>query len=325
MAPPQRSATKKRPKPKRRRGAGPRGTARGSGVRAHWRGLDPLMDARGREVKRFYKLETLASATEHLIGERDRFFVPSIQDVLGPAAVTTLEFNLFIETPARLVFRLRAANAKRKRASFAFVVAKNVSPYSAHLAAEHANLGWLHPRAPRFVLKPLRGGAIYLPDRHRRAGHSREVFAYLAPWPTRFHELGIGKNRRFFVKGRPLQPLTAAQTDDLKARMVAAVVSTYDPVRGDCVAVPDVTQGDFLATRPQRGRGALTLKLISCRGVLKRMTPAKLSTGFWANRTRGTVRRSGSRPTIPTGSWRAWPTPWAVIQRVSGSAPIARP
>ena len=61
--------------------AAPRGKShakRGTEAHVRWTGLAPLVDARGREMKRFFKLETLASATEHALRGRDRFILPSI-------------------------------------------------------------------------------------------------------------------------------------------------------------------------------------------------------------------------------------------------------
>lgn len=260
---------------KRRPGSRKPASQRAPDLRIRWHGLGPLLDARGREVKRFYKLETLTSAAEYAIRQhRDHFIVPSIQAVMGAAPLHELAFDLFLETPARLIFRLRATNANRKQAAFAFIAAKNADPYSKRLAAEHADLARFHDRAPNWILKPLCGGRLYLPDRYRRAAHGRKIFAYLAQWPRGFHRLAIGKNRCFFVGGEPVQPLTAAQTEELKAQMVAIVARTYDRERHDCISLPDVTAGDFLATRPQSG--ALKLKLIGCHGALKNMNPAKL-------------------------------------------------
>ena len=271
---PARSRT--RPARRSKSAAGNR-AARASGPRVRWRGLTSPQDARGRDAKRFYKPETLAAATELLLERRNQFLLPSVQAVLGPLPVSTLDLELCIETETRLVFRLRAANVKRRRASFALIAAKHPD-FGKALAAEHATLKRMHGRAPKLLLKPYGGGAVHLPDRHRRASHGRDVFVYLAQWPSGFNELGVGPKGCFFVGGTPIQPLTAAQTEDLKARMIALVVSTFDRGRRDCIGLPDVTQGDLLATRPQRG--ALRLKLLACRGVIKRATPAKLIHGM---------------------------------------------
>lgn len=255
----------------------PRSSGPGEGnpdVRVRWSGLGPLVESAEGPIKRYYKLETLANATERLIHQHDRFIVPSVQQVLGAAPVVRLSFNLLIETASKLIFHVSASNAKRKRGALAFIVAKNDAPYSAQLAGEHGNLRRLREQAPKSVFRAFKGGRVFLPDRHRRAGHGREIFAYMAKWPSGYRELGIGKNRCFFVQGDPPQPLTDEQTEALKAQMVTIIAETYNPTRLECMAMPDVTQLDFLATRPQRG--AMKLKLIGCRGMLKYMTPAKV-------------------------------------------------
>ena len=191
---------------------------------------------------------------------------------MGAAPLANIAFDFFLETESKLLFRMRVSNAQRRRASFAYVVAKNTGVFSERLEAEHANLGWLHERVSRYVLTPLRGGTVYLPDRHRRAGHGREVFAYLASWPAKHHELGLGPNLQFFVGGKTIQPITEEQTDILKGRMAGVVAGTYHPQRHYCIETPDLLRGDFLATRPQQG--AMRVKLVTCRGIRKGMTPA---------------------------------------------------
>lgn len=242
--------------------------------RTRWSGLDPLLDAYGNERKRFFKLETLANATDYFLRRPDAFIVASVQDALGPFPVTALAFELFLETPGKLVFRARATNAKGRQGTFSFVVAKNDDPYSGRLAIERASLWRLYQQIPKLVLKPLRGGTVYLPDRHGRSDQGRSIYGYMAEWPSGFHEIGVGKNGCFFIQGQPPQPVTAEQTETIKARMAALVAATFHERRRDCIEIPDIDEADFLASRPQQG--AIRLKLVTCRGVLKHMTPEKV-------------------------------------------------
>jgi hypothetical protein len=257
--------------PDKRGGAAARHSA---SVRVRWNGIEHLDDG----VKRFYKIETLASAVEYLIQNRDSFIVPSIQASFEREAVASLDFDFFAELPGKLMFRVRASTAKRKTAMFAFVVAKNADPFSKHLAAEHANLKHFHARAPESIMQPLRGGRIYLPDRHQRAGYGREVYGFMAKWPTGHTGLGMGKGSCFVILGQPLQPLLPAQTDDVKAALMAIVARTYDAARRDAIVLPEAVGGDVVVTRP--GRGSMKVKLVACRGVRKNLTPAKLVHAF---------------------------------------------
>ena len=246
-----------------------------SGPRVRWEGLRSLFDFWGNEIKRFYQLETLASAVEWMIQtNRDRFLLPSIQQVLGPTPVTSLVFELFQEGKYQLIFRLHAANAKRKEATFAFVVAKHHEEYSRVAQAELGNLHVLHQRAPMAVVKPFRGGRVYLPDRHKRVSHGREIYAYVTQWLSGYHELGVNRNLQFFINTKKPHTFTIAQTEQLKARIVETIVRTFDPAKRDCMELPQVASGDFVVTDPIRG--GPRIKLIACRRMTPYMTPAKL-------------------------------------------------
>jgi len=242
--------------------------------RVHWSGFRPLFDFWGNEIKRFYKLETLARATEWMLQTKDRFLIPSIQDVLGPSPVTSLAFELFQEGKYQLIFRLVAGNARRKQTSFAFVVAKHHEDYSQLARTEHHLLRVLNARAPRSVVKPFRGGPIYLPDRHKRLDHGREVYAYVTQWFSGFYELGVNRDLQFFLNVAKPHTFTIAQTEALKGAMIEIIVRTYDPVKRECMDIPQIASGDFVASDPSRG--APKLRLIACRRMLTNVTPAKL-------------------------------------------------
>jgi len=259
----------------RERGPGGK-SARGEkqALRIRWDGLRPMFDFWGNEIKRFYQLETLAGAAEWMLETgRDRFLIVSIQQVLGPAPVTSLVFELFQEGKYQLIFRLRAINARRKDGTFALVVAKHAEEYSRVAQAELGNLHTLYKRAPMAVVKPFRGGHIYLPDRHRRAGHGREIYAYMTQWLGGYHELGVNRDLQFFINTQRPHTFTISQTELLKAQMVEIIARTYDPAARDCMDMPQVASGDFVVTA---SHGTPRLKLIACRRMIKNVTPAKL-------------------------------------------------
>ena len=70
------------------------------------------------------------------------------------------------------------------------------------------------------------------------------------------------------------QRLTNAQTEDLKTKMVEIIARTYDPLKRDCMEMPQIASGDFVVTKPTQG--PLKLKLIACRRIVNRISPAKL-------------------------------------------------
>jgi hypothetical protein len=239
-----------------------------------WKNLVPMYDFWGKEFERYYKLETLTNAVEGAIRGQDKFVLPSVHDVLGPAPVTRITGELFQEGRIQLIFRLRAVNANRKRASFALVAAKNHQDYSDIARAEHKNLRILYKRAPQCVVRPYRGSIVFLPDRHRRSSHNREVYVYLTEWLRGFHELGIQRNHQLYVNVANKQTFTPTQSQALKRRMVEIVLRTYDPKGRTCMGLPQLASGDFVVTKP--GLGTPKLKLIACREMLQRMSPARL-------------------------------------------------
>lgn len=244
------------------------------GIATRWTGFRPLFDYWGNEIVRFYKLETLASAVDwSLQTKRDRFIVPSIQQALGPAPVVSLAFELFQEGRYQFIFRVRAVNARKKEGFFALVVAKRSEDYSKLAAGEHTHLRIIHERAPEFVVRPFRGGNIYLPDRHGRVEHGRDIYAYVTQWLAGFHELGINDRLQFIINIKARHTFTIAQTEQLKARMVEIVAGTYSPKKRDCMDLPEIASGDFVVTAPPKPP---RIKLIACRRMLRNITPVKL-------------------------------------------------
>ncbi len=242
-------------------------------IRTQWKSLRPMFDFWGVEMKRHYSLETLSNAVDRLVRTSDRFIVRSVQMVLGPPPVTSLTFELFQEGKYQIVFRLRATNAKGNQASFGFIVAKNATDFTEVSRLEHGNMNRIHGRSPKYVVEPLLGGMIFLPDRHRRETHHREVYAYLTRWLGGFHELGIAKNLQYYLNVAPPQYLTLAQTQDAKRACVEIIASTYSMKDRNGTAMPQIASGDFVIARPSNG--PLKLRLIACRKLLDKVPPAR--------------------------------------------------
>ena len=233
-----------------------------------------MFDYWGEEIPRYYRLETLANAVEHHLRTRDRFIIPSVNAVMGPVPLVSMRFKLFQEGAVQLIFQLQAVNAKKNRTSLAFVVAKNATELSKTAHQEHQNLRALHVRRPEDVVEPLQGGKIFLPDRHGRKTHGREIYAYLTRWLGGYHELGVNKNLQFFINALPPHTFTRDQTEALKQRIVEIVVASYDPNQKTAMAIPQVASGDFVVTRTKSG--VPRIKLIACRTLQKRVTPPRL-------------------------------------------------
>lgn len=234
-----------------------------------------MFDFWGLEMKRFYQMDTLCHAVEWMLHtKRDRFLMRSVRDALGPAPVNSLVFELFQEGKFQLIFRLRAGNVKRRHHQFAFVVAKRGGDFSTVAQGEHAILTQLHARAPEYVVQPFGGGNIFLPDRHNRPEHGRDIYAYLTQWLSEYHELGVDKDLQLIVNIVPRHKCTVDQTERIKGQIVEVVLRTYDAKKGECMEMPQVASGDFVVTHPTRGEPRV--KLIACRRMLRHVTPVKL-------------------------------------------------
>jgi hypothetical protein len=243
-------------------------------MKIDWSGFRTFKDVRGKEYKRFYKLDTLAQGTERLLQTRNRFIIPAIQSVLGRDSITALSFELMRESAYQLVFRIRAMNSHKQRANFAFVVAKNREECSKWLEMEYGNLTLLHERMPRYIPKPLAQGIVYLPDRYRRDSQGREIQAYITEWTPALELWGIHRNGQIMLLGEKRHTLTKKETEYLRGQLVELMARSYDVVKRESMSFPDLKSGEILVKRSSRG--ALSLKVAGCRRLMFRVTPAKL-------------------------------------------------
>ena len=262
-------AGKRRPKPQNLK------TKDGHTLYVKFKNLGPMYDFWGDEFKRHFNLETLASALERHLRTRDRFITPSIQQKLGAPPLKSFTVELFQEGKFQLIFRVKALNVVGKSTTIGLVVAKNHKEYSEVAKKEHALLNILHDRVPKCVVEPMKGGYIFMPDRHRRKEHDREIYAYCTTWLGGYHELGIQKDLRLFINVAKPIPFTTAQTEALKRRMLEIILRTYDPVRRNCMAIPQLASGDFVVSKPTRTKKP-QLMLIACRDMENRISPPQL-------------------------------------------------
>ncbi len=239
-----------------------------------WRALKEPSERQDRANMRYFKLETLASATERRLTQGDRFIAPSIQALLGAAPLSALTFTLEAEDHRRFVFRINAINIKKKRGTLAFIVAKDREKLSAIASAEHKHLELLHPRAPKDVLLAYRGGKLFLPDRYRRKDQGREIYAYLAEWPAGFAPLALGKQQQFMMLGKQRHTFTRAETETIKLLLAKMMLRAYDPLKRDGMIVPNIPSGEVYVRKTASGR--LRLKLAACPKMALRVAPARL-------------------------------------------------
>ncbi len=244
------------------------------GIRTKWIGFRLFRDGSGAPIRRFYNLDTLASATDRLLREKHNFIARAVQGILGPAEIIHLEFELTRENNYRFVFRVEAGNARRKQAQLAFVAAKHHENYSKVLATEHHNLRVLHERAPDHIVKPFAGGRVWLPPGRRKDQPRREVYAYLTQWMGGFHEIALDAKGRLAVLGQGKKAYSKAQVEVIKKEVALAVLRSYDAETQTAMEIPQIASGDLVVTPPPKAEPRL--KITGCRRLLKNATPAKL-------------------------------------------------
>ena len=239
-----------------------------------FKNTEPRFDIEGKEYKRHYKIETLTNALSKQIRTNDKFVLSSIRDTLGNVPVKNIEFELVHESRYRFTFKLKILAANRKQATFGLVVAKNHKEYSELTKNENTFMRILHERIPKMSVQPLKGGTIFLPDRHKRKEFDRDVHAYMTTWQGGFHEMGLQNNLNFNVKTPRITRMTPTQTESVKRRMVEIILRTYDPTRRNAMSIPISPVTDFFASKP--ASGTPHIKLAACTDMQNRVSPAKM-------------------------------------------------
>lgn len=240
------------------------------GPRFKWTGIEKADAAQ----RRFYRLETLASATEGALRTGRGPLLAAAESVLGPAPITSFAFEFVRENPYRLVFRVSVGNVRQKRASLMYVAAKNERELGQLLEIEWGNLVALAKRAPRHVPRPLRPGTLFLPDRHRRKEMERNVFCYVTQWPGPSEELSIGSGTQFVAMGATPRKLSKPVSEAIRAGLVEMAISAYDPAQREGIDMGALSPADLWLTSTKQG--APRLWLGACRRLENRLSPEKL-------------------------------------------------
>ena len=258
-----------KPKPKRRPAAA---SAASSEIRFQWFGVKEE-DTR-RRGKQFYKLETLASATERLVRTKDRVITASARAAIGPSDLTSMTFELIGERPNAFVFRLHAGNAHRNRHTFNYLAAKSDGKHSEALAAEFERLRAFAQRAPKHFPKMFRSGSVFLPDRIRRRSQGREIAIYLTQAQGAMEVLDGNERGQFVLTGTEgRRALSLRDTEVLKASVMEALAATYDPDTREMMAPPDLAAAELLAHRSPKG--TLRLRVCGCHALLQGLAPGR--------------------------------------------------
>lgn len=239
-----------------------------------WNNMVELVDQRGKPFRRFYQLDTLSSAVDKLVRERDRLIQPAIEKVLGPCQPNSLIFTLTGEDEFRLIFTMKVTTANKRKAVLSLVVAKNPEEGSSRVTQEYKHLKLLHERLKEDMTEPLRAGIIFLPDRYRREEHHRELQAYLTAMPVGYEALGIHRNLQYTAGTSPPHTFSKKETEGLKQKMATLAIKAFNPVTRTGLDTGQLDPSTFQVNRT--GKSLPKLKLFNCVHMQTRLTSTRV-------------------------------------------------
>lgn len=261
-----------RRKPKEFSGHGP--SARPLVLTTKWNNMVEFVDHRGKPFRRFYQLDTLASAVDKLVRDRDRLIQPAIEKVLGPGKIINLVFTLTAEDELRLIFTIKVTSATRRKTQLSLVVAKNPEEGSRRVAQEYKHLRLLHERLKDEMTEPLRAGILFLPDRYRREDHHRELEAYITALPVGYEPLGIHRNLQYTAGTTPPHTFSRKETEGLKQKMCTLALKAFNPVTRTGLDTGQLDASTFQVHRT--GKSLPKLKLFNCVHMQTRLTSTRV-------------------------------------------------
>lgn len=249
-------------------------TARPLVFTTKWNNLVEFTDQHGKPFRRFYQLDTLTSAVDKLVRERDRLFQPAIEKVLGPGKANSMLFSLTAEDEWRLIFTIKVTAVNNRKTTLSLVVAKNPEEGSSRVAQEYKHLRLLHERLKDEMTEPLRAGILFLPDRYRREEHHRELQAYLTALPVGYEPLGIHRNLQYTAGTSPPHTFSKKETEVLKQKMATLALNAYHPVTRNGLDTGQLDPSTFQVNRS--GKSMPKLKLFNCVHMQTRLTSTRV-------------------------------------------------
>jgi hypothetical protein len=202
--------------------------------------------------KRFFKIETLISALEKALGERDRFFHAGLQAAIKSAPLSSVRGDIVYEDSLRLVMAITATYRTNKQSSFRLVIAKNHQECSAALKTEYECLMRLSQRIPDGVIGLQACGTLFLPDRHRRKDFNREPFAYFTDNPSGAVPLYVASPTQ--LGPRSLQPrrFSLMDTEHIKCALAYFIAGSYDPKSGTGLDIASLTAENIAVQKKEK-------------------------------------------------------------------------
>lgn len=235
-----------------------------------WTGMDRTFGTH----KRFYQMQTLASAIEGQMAIKDPGIVGSFRDAYGPMSVSALTFDLEGETAYHFVFRVRATVQKQAPRSLGMIVAKNHEEGAKAVAAQYRALQLLKKPLGKSVVQTFQAGRVYLPDRYRRTDVKRMLHLYMMEWSNGFSTFTADRNGQLKLTGKTPHTCTRKETEGFKVKLLGIFAAAYDPLQRTGLDQRASSFDNFLVR--QTASGQIVPKLVSPPPISDKITPTRL-------------------------------------------------
>lgn len=226
-------------------------------------------------------------ALEQVVNRRGSPVLQSIRAAAGgDARVRAVHFDHFQEGDYQLVFRTRVTLSGRSPLLLSTILSKDPGKASRIGREEHAILQELSRRAQKYVVRVFDGGTVQLRWRNGKRPH----YLYCGQWLRDFHELGVNRRMNFYINEQPFHHFDRQATTRMKKQILDICMAFYDESSRTAIEPPLIGAGDFVVTRPKRGK-PIRLKLIATRrliGDLDRADALKMYMdyrGDWGGKT----------------------------------------
>jgi hypothetical protein len=223
----------------------------------------PMKDYWGKTIPRRVRIGKMGKSLERLTYNRSESlpFLRALEKSAGIARgekARRLVATLYQEGLYCWVLRAQVSAGKYRR-TLCLTISKDAVKYAQVTRREHNILKTLGERNPGAVVSVQEGGDIPLVD-DRYGG---ALYGYFSHFLTGFTELGIDAQHRFSLVGQEEAiRMSEAQSQETRARMVAALASFFDPKSGSAQVDVEVNSGDFMGRLDE---GRVEVRLIAAR------------------------------------------------------------
>ena len=243
-------------------------------TKVKWSASQRFVGPYPEKTKQFFRLETLESALQKKLDERDYFLFRTLRDGLDGKVPDSLAIDWIYENKSRLVFSLLAGSRQGKHAASFLCLAKNHEEHTAALEQEYQALEILSKKHPKAFVSLLRSGLIFLPDRHQRREVNRELFSYLYKLPGDWSPLYVASSTQWGPRGTEVRRYSVQESERLKYLLICHLVTAYNAESFEGIT-PRQLAPDDLWVRKNKDR-SLDLVIAGCRRLDRKLRPGQL-------------------------------------------------